>query len=659
LVKVLFTSTQFHHFANGMLRAAARARGRAMCALLTIVCAFVCVSAQQAARPASTVKTPTAATTTTNGATPIMATTAPTSPASPSQPRPARAAIIARGARPLSPPVVAVVHRMSGWKLRALVAPPDAPIAATFDDKFVSTNIVAGYVMPDGYTVVARLPQAESELLSFATTFPDMKPSGSVEDSPLKIVRGDGAEFDAKFVGLDASTGLSLFESEKPLISPTREIAQSLFVGLRVCVWAPLRAVESNETVVSNDRPTSDLTVGDSGVLYMNMSEVEGRLKEVVRTPGGRAMSFRVEVAHVSPEWAGGVALTEGNSLIGIVEQGAGRGANLLPADSVRAAAARVKARRASVPQPWLGARGDAVATTQAQLFVERGWSREQALTLMRRQQGVLLTAVAPGTPAARAGLRPGDVVARVGDHDVRGVEDMTWVLKELGGNTPAQFTVLRAGTAPLNLRVKLSESQNPALETSQAEVYAVEAELVRAQSSTLSTRAKISEMETELRRLEAQNVASSEEQRRVLREKLREAEETIRGAGQTIDKLRRQLTEAQLRFRAATAAHPTYGIKPLLPFGVESAAFISTRTADGITETRKGLLVVAIHADSVMERAGVRVGDLIETVNGEPSLGAGWQSKLPTDPKAEITLGVLRDGKRLALKIHPPSPDK
>jgi S1-C subfamily serine protease len=153
--------------------------------------------------------------------------------------------------------------------------------------------------------------------------------------------------------------------------------------------------------------------------------------------------------------------------------------------------------------------------------------------------------------------------------------------------------------------------------------------------------------------------VTAVDEERRILLAKLHEAEATIRGAGQTVEKLQRQLTEAQLRFRAATAAHPTYGIKPLLPFGVESAAFISTRTTGGVTETRRGLLVVAVHPDSVMGRAGVRVGDLIETVNGEPSLGAGWQSKLPTDPKAEIALGVLRDGKRLALKIHPPASDK
>ena len=644
-------------FTSAQLRPSA---SRALCALVARACAFACASAQQAARPASTARTPITATTETTDRTPTIATTAPVSAAA-SQVRPARAraATVARQARPSSPPVVAVVHRMSGWKLRALVAPPDAPIAATFDDKFVSTNIVAGYVMPDGYSVIARLPQAEADVLSFAATFPDMKPPGAVNDSPLKLVRGDGAEFDAKFVGLDASTGLSLFESEKPLLTPTRQSAQPLSLGLRVCVWAPLRAVESTEAVVSNDQPHSDLTVGDSGVLYMNMSEVEGRLREVVRAPGGRAMSFRVEVEHVSPEWAGGVALTEGNSLIGIVEQGAGRGANLLPADSVRAAAARLKARRASVPQPWLGARGTAVAKTPPELFVERGWSREQGLTLMRRQQGVLLTAVAPGTPAARAGLRPGDVIARVGDHDVRGIEDMTWVLKEVGGNTPTQFTVLRAGAAPLSLRVRLSESQNPALETSQAEVYATEAELARAQSTALDVRAKISEMEAELRRLERQNAAGAEEKRRVLGEKLREAGETIRGASQTVERLQQQLTEAQLRFRAATAAHPTYGIKPLLPFGVESAAFISTRIIDGVTETRKGLLVVAVHPDSVMERAGVRVGDLIETVNGEPSLGAGWQSKLPTDPKDEIALGVLRDGKRLALKIHPPAPDK
>ncbi|MCA1631071.1 MAG: PDZ domain-containing protein [Acidobacteria bacterium] len=532
----------------------------------------------------------------------------------------------------------------------------------------MSTNIVAGYVLPDGYTVVARLPQAEAEVLSFAATFPHMnppgfpevKPAGAVNDSPLKLVRGDGAEFEAKFVGLDASTGLSLFESAKPLLSPVRETAQPLFVGLRVCVWAPLRAVEASVgAAVKNNPRDSELVVGDTGVIYMNMGEVEGRLKEVVRTPRGRAMSFRVEVEHVSPEWAGGVALTEGNSLIGIVDQGAARAANLLPAESVRAAAARVKARRASVPQPWLGARGNAVATTRAELFVERGWSREQALTLMRRQHGVLLTAVAPGTPAARAGLRPGDVIARVGRHDVRGVEDMTWVLKELGGNSPTQFRVLRAGAAPMNLPVRLSESQNPALETSRAEVFAAEAELMRARLSASSMRAKISEIEAELRGFEAQPVAGGEEQQRVLREKLREAQETARGASRVVAKLQRQLTEAQVRFRAATTAHPTYGIKPLLPFGVESTAFISTRVVDGVKESRRGLLVVAVQADSAMERAGVRVGDLIETVNGEPSLDAGWQTKLPTEPKAEIALQVLRDGERLSLKIHPPAQKK
>jgi C-terminal processing protease CtpA/Prc len=191
----------------------------------------------------------------------------------------------------------------------------------------------------------------------------------------------------------------------------------------------------------------------------------------------------------------------------------------------------------------------------------------------------------------------------------------------------------------------------------------------MRVQSSITNVQQRISELQTQLRRLEAQGVPQSpvdhskvtaaDEERRILFAKLQEAQESYRGTVEGLEKLQRQLSEAQSRFRAATAAHPTYGIKPLLPFGVESAAFISTRTSGGVTETRRGLLVVAVHADSVMGRAGVRVGDLIETVNGEPSLGAGWQSKLPTDPKAEIALGVLRDGKQLALKIHPPASDK
>src|SRR5205823_11537921 len=116
------------------------------------------------------------------------------------------------------------------------------------------------------------------------------------------------------------------------------------------------------------------------------------------------------EVNQVSPEWTGGVAVGETGALVGIVDESGTNEARLVSAETVRAAAARVQARRASVPQPWLGARGDAVALTPLQLFVTHGWPESEARALLNRQQGVLLTEVAPGTPAALAGLRRGDV---------------------------------------------------------------------------------------------------------------------------------------------------------------------------------------------------------------------------------------------------------
>ncbi|MDT7602335.1 MAG: hypothetical protein QOF61_332, partial [Acidobacteriota bacterium] len=580
--------------------------------VLTAVC--VGAKAQRTRRPATAVTT--------------------TTPSSPQiQPARAKAASAAVEAREAAPPVVAVVHRVSGWKLRAMVTPPDAPIAATFDENFVRTNIVAGYVLPDGRSVVARLPQVEADVLNFATQFPEFKPRTSGGDSTLTFVRADGSQFDAKFVGSDGSTGLTLLESSQSLLPASKENAQTLSAGLRICVWAPLPAEAPAPARATTPRPNESMVVGDEGTLYMNLREFDGILREGKRAPSGKPMMFRVEAENVSPEWSGGVALTEAGALVGIVEQTEQGVTRLLSADSVRGAAARVKARRASVPQPWLGARGDAVAAMPPEFFVQRGWSREQASTLVRRQHGVLLTSVAPGTPAAQAGLRSGDVISRVGDADVRDVEDMTWKLKELGSNAPAQFTVLRAGNM-LNLRVMLSEAQNPAAETAQAEVYAAQSELGRAQADARRMSADVLRLQNELERLQINVLATRQTngvlsttdasvaaQMAALREKLRVTEERFRQTTFNVAKSEKMLTEAQARLRAASMSLPSFAVKPLLPFGVETAAFVMTRVTDGVTATRKGLMVVAVHPDSVAARADMRVGDLIETVNDRPSL--------------------------------------
>lgn len=565
-----------------------------------------------------------------------------------------------------APQVIAVVHRLSGWKLRTLLTPPDAPVASTFDENFVRTNIVAGYILPDGRTVVARLPQAEAEMLNLAAAFRFPKspaPSATDDDSGLLLVRSDGTQFNARFIGLDASTGLSLLESDKPLLAPVSEVeVVPPVVGQRVRVIAPVRAAFSPApppAPAATPRP-DDAPVGDEGVLYMNMSEEAGQLREVRRSPSGKAMEVTVEVRRVSPEWAGGVALSETGTLVGIVEESDAGATRVMSAETVRGAARRVQERRASVPQPWLGARGDALAFAPLEQLLAGGWTREQARTLLTRQRGVLLTSVAPGTPAARAGLRPGDVVSRIGRHDVRSVEDMSLMIKELGGNTLANFTVLRAESAPLNLAVRLSESPSPGLDTARAELRAAQWQLRTTQSAVSATRESMNRFETAVRQMEVDlaRLQTGEPKATQLREELSRAraefrltEERAQRLSAEYEIMRARVAEAEGRYRAASEAYGGLAVKPLLAFGLEAVRISPAGTK--ISGARQnGLLVMSVRPGSAAAGTKIQAGDIIESINGQIFSDANWNFNLPADFDTELSLGILRDGEKLSFNL-------
>ncbi|MCA1593981.1 MAG: PDZ domain-containing protein [Acidobacteria bacterium] len=388
-------------------------------------------------------------------------------------------------ASPVAPPppprqVVTVVHRLCGWKLLtwlALTSPPSLEI-----DKFptiadVHTNIVAGLVSEDGRTVVARLPQAEVELESMPEPqFPrGLFPEESKEELPdFMLVRADGTRVAAKFIGLDASTGLSLLEAAEPLLSSRGDEGdtETPTVGQRVRLFAPAQAP------LAATRAQSGLA-GDEGVIYLSMEQTEGLLTEVKRAPSGKAMQATAHASLISPAWTGAVATNSSGAPVGIVAQSGVGGTKIVPLEVMHGAATRVLARRASVPQPWLGARGDAATTFPISFWLNKGWKPELLLPLLQDKQGVLLTSVAPGTPAALAGLRPGDLVTRLGGREVRGIEDLSLLLRESSVGASIDFTIWRAkGTSPLNVPVVLSGTQNPALATAEAEARGLRAEL-------------------------------------------------------------------------------------------------------------------------------------------------------------------------------------
>jgi S1-C subfamily serine protease len=69
---------------------------------------------------------------------------------------------------------------------------------------------------------------------------------------------------------------------------------------------------------------------------------------------------------------------------------------------------------------------------------------------------GVPLAGVSDNSPAARAGLRQGDVIIRVAEKKIQNIEDLTDALGAHKAGDEVEITVLRAG-APITLKATLS----------------------------------------------------------------------------------------------------------------------------------------------------------------------------------------------------------
>ncbi|MBV8859923.1 MAG: PDZ domain-containing protein [Acidobacteria bacterium] len=590
---------------------------------------------------------------------PALAPSAPT-PAARVQP-PRRAPLPPQAAVPPRE-VVTVIHRLSGWKLLAWLA-TSGPSAVVLDElpspSDAHTNIVAGYVYEDGRSVVARLPQAEVELESFDT--PQPPPSffpqagNQVKPEPeYTLVTSDGRRFEAKFVGLDSSTGLTMLEASEPLLAgaPAGDAGDTddPTVGQRVRLYAPIPAEAPPRPAALPAPPAPPR----SNYIYLSIDQKEGRLTRLVRAPSGNLSSVVVS-ANVSPEWVGAVAANELGEVVGIVSQSRDGETRVLPVTTVREACERVLKLRGTVPQPWLGVRGNAVAQAPLQTLVENGWKPEVARTLIAKRQGVYLTSVAPKTPAALAGLKAGDLIESVGPRVVRSVDDLSMTLKEAGVGSVVDLTVWRAlSPGPLKLSVELKGAKNPAFATAEAEQRAVSARVT-------ALRVEVSELQAELAGLR-DYVASPELTARAARIRAR------------LDELRPELRRDWELMQAAegrAAAARTFSVGGaqtlsmeedvtgrLKTYGLHVVGL--TRTSAAALGAEGGLLVVAVQPESPAAASGLLPWDVIETVNGSP-VERFEPRRLASDPEAKpAVFGLVRGGKRLSVNFPPaPAPER
>lgn len=383
-----------------------------------------------------------------------------------------------------APQVVTIVHRLNGLKMfRVLLRSERQAMAlAGLDSDFklledVHTNVIAGVAMDDGQTIVAWMPEADVEVAAsdfqdFATpevaavpAVPGVPalPSGNTVNPwdgmrgsffappDVTVIGSDGKRLVAKYVGLDAVTGLSVLKlADKNPAAAGMIKDEPVGVGENVRLFGP-------------EPVTGQRGLLNSG-LYVRIGATEGRVFDVRHAPSGGIARFKVNSSRLSQAIVGGVAINDAGETLGIVNGLENGEASVLPVPMILRAAQRVLQRQASVPKPYLGVKGEPVAELKVDQILNHGWKPERAAALAEEHRGILLTSIVPGSPAAQAALRVGDVILKVNDWEIENSDDFTWSLDQAGASSQVSFTVARPDQATAEaLDVKLSGRLDPA----------------------------------------------------------------------------------------------------------------------------------------------------------------------------------------------------
>lgn len=474
---------------------------------------------------------------------------------------------------PVAPQVVTIVHRINGFTLlRHLFRNRDelgavtiAPEAANSD---VHASIIAGVALADGKTIAARLPQVAAEMQLYRLTMlpPPDEPDESDEPgvvsrrrSPrppraqpdLTVMTQDGKTFRARYIGVDGSTGLSVLQLTTPtaMAATTQTVAQKISEGQNVQLFAPER--------VSSDVPYT---------IFVRIGKTDAKVavaKAKAKVDLDRVM---LRSTKLSPNVIGGVALDQSGNTIGIVDSIEGNQARLLTAHALNAATKRVLEQQSSVPRPLLGIRGEEIDLSAKKTLLDFGWTEKEFEDLIEKEVGIVLTSVLPGTPAASAKLKPGDVIVCVDGKDVKGAEAFSEMLTKAGSGEDVKITIERPQLKEqLSVNVKLGGAFQ-------------------------------SEWQFEMPRVPRW-----------------------------------------------TGGLKTFGINAR-PLSIKSASEWGT----------SGVLVVGVEPESAAARAGLKEGDVIETINGRYVGRGTWTFTFPFNKKEKQILSVVRQKEKKQVVIEP-----
>jgi Do/DeqQ family serine protease len=279
---------------------------------------------------------------------------------------------------------------------------------------------------------------------------------------------GSGVLVDASGLIVTNNHVIEGADEVKVSLADKREFEATLVLKDQRSDLAVLRLKNSHERFPFLDFANSDaLQVGDVVLAIGNpfgvgQTVTHGIVSALARTQVGITdYQFFIQTdAAINPGNSGGALVDLTGQLVGIntaifSRSGGSQGIGFaIPANMVRVVVASAKGGGSAVKRPWLGAKLQAVTPEIADSMG------------LKRPAGALIASVRPGSPAATANLKPGDLIVAVDGQavDDPNAFDYRFATKALGGT--AQLGVSRAGrelTAAVALR--------PAPETPREEV--------------------------------------------------------------------------------------------------------------------------------------------------------------------------------------------
>ena len=230
----------------------------------------------------------------------------------------------------------------------------------------------------------------------------------------IRVLLADGRRLEVAVLGLDSETDLAVLKARA--------------AGLPAAPVGDPKALRVGDLTLAIGNP-----FGVGQTVTQGIVSATGRA-ELGITP---IENFIQTDAAINPGNSGGALVNARGELVGIntaiySESGAAGGIGFAIPSDLALKVARTIVEQGNIQRGWIGMSGRSVTPELAETFG------------LRAPRGVLVSSTLKDSPAEQAGLRPGDVVTRVGDREVATIQELLDAIAGSGPNQPLSLEVWR-----------------------------------------------------------------------------------------------------------------------------------------------------------------------------------------------------------------------